>query len=161
MVTGGSRVRLCFGIICLCEAVYSCLRIFLFLLLLQPFEHETARSFICYIGHTAPDIRLTRARLPPVADTFAQPVRPRAHCFVLRSSLRPPPRLSSPPLIFRAGRPPGQPPVLLGAPRRCPAVFFLLKKRCALVRVCFVRICLRLFSSIHCSKTHPCRTYPY
>ena len=103
---------------CIVVFEYSC-----FLLLLQPFEHETARSFICYIGHTAPDIRLTRARFPPVADTFAQPVRPRAHCFVLRSSLRPPPRLSSPPLIFRVGRPPGQPPVLLGAPRRCPAVF--------------------------------------
>ena len=128
-------------------------------MLLQPFEHESARSFVCCISHTAPDIRLTRARFPLLLTPH--PVHPRARCLVLRPSLRPPPRLSSPPTSFRAGRPLGLLPVLLGAPRGCPKMFFLLKIRACLVRICFVRICLRLFLPIHSQKNHPSSWYPY
>ena len=42
-----------------------------------------------------------------------------------------------------------------------PQDVFLLKIRACLVRIRFVRICLRLFLPIHSQTTHPCSWYPY
>ena len=140
---------------CIVVSEYSC-----FLLLLQPFEHESARSFVCCINHTAPDIRLTRARFPPLLTL--PPSRSSAWS-LFRLAAVPPPAASSllPPIDLHAGRALGLLPVILGAPRGCPKVFFLLKIKGCLVRICFVRICLRLFLPIHSLKTHPCSWYPY
>ena len=84
---------------CIVVSEYSC-----FLLLLQPFEHESARSFVCCINHTAPDIRLTRARFPPL---LTLPPSRSSACPLFRLAAVPPPAASSllPPNEFQGWSP--------------------------------------------------------
>ena len=84
---------------CIVVSEYSC-----FSLLLQAFEHASARSFVCCISHTAPDIRLTRARFPLL---LTLPPSRSSACPLFGLAAVPPPAASSllPPNEFQGGSP--------------------------------------------------------